>query len=302
MDKIVKILMLPKILKIFFVFTNLILFFYFVNISKIKAQNDSISKSIIQIDSIVKIDENKDFNLIYLKESFSDAQKCMYAPIKWNKKEYIKFSMATVVTGGLLFVDKPVQQFFQRNRSDASIWTTKNVLEPLGSGKYSIPLLALFYAYGKINDNNKTKSVALDGLKAFLITGICVQIPKHLFQRHRPYQTTDLNPYQWDGPLPMTNAMYHKYIKGDKTTSVPVYKSFPSGHSATSFAVATVFAEHYKEDNWIVITSYSLAALSALSRIHDNKHWISDVFVGSLLGYACGKLCVKNKKFIINVK
>ena len=49
----------------------------------------------------------------------------------------------------------------------------------------------------------------------------------------------------------------------------------------------------YKNKKWIPPVVYSIAGLSALSRIHDNAHWASDVFLGSAVGYFFGKALVK---------
>jgi membrane-associated phospholipid phosphatase len=58
----------------------------------------------------------------------------------------------------------------------------------------------------------------------------------------------------------------------------------PSGHAASAFAVATTIAGQ-SSSAAVDILAYSLAALAGLSRIHDNKHWASDVFLGSAVGY-----------------
>jgi undecaprenyl-diphosphatase len=57
--------------------------------------------------------------------------------------------------------------------------------------------------------------------------------------------------------------------------------SFPSGHSATSFACATVLAAY--APRWRV-PLFVLAALIALSRIYNGMHYPTDVLAGSALG------------------
>lgn len=64
-------------------------------------------------------------------------------------------------------------------------------------------------------------------------------------------------------------------------------KSFPSGHTSHSFTVATIANELY--GNEIGLAAYCLAALVATSRIHDNKHYLSDVIFGAALGTAVGR-------------
>ena len=60
--------------------------------------------------------------------------------------------------------------------------------------------------------------------------------------------------------------------------------SFPSGHSASAFATATVLQRHY---GWKVgVPATVLAAYVATARVHDNKHYLSDVVFGAALGIA----------------
>jgi undecaprenyl-diphosphatase len=57
--------------------------------------------------------------------------------------------------------------------------------------------------------------------------------------------------------------------------------SFPSRHTAMAF-FATYF---FKTDKKIQILLYIWATLIALSRLILNLHWLSDVLVGSIIGY-----------------
>lgn len=59
--------------------------------------------------------------------------------------------------------------------------------------------------------------------------------------------------------------------------------SFPSGHSAVSFAAVTPFAKEY-DAPWL----YGVAALGAAGRVVGRKHWVSDTVAGSVIGYAVG--------------
>ncbi|MDB5961521.1 MAG: hypothetical protein JWP59_2815, partial [Massilia sp.] len=59
--------------------------------------------------------------------------------------------------------------------------------------------------------------------------------------------------------------------------------SFPSGHSAVSFAAVTPFAKEY-DAPWL----YGVAALSSAGRVAARQHWVSDTVAGGILGYAVG--------------
>src|SRR5204863_7086276 len=62
------------------------------------------------------------------------------------------------------------------------------------------------------------------------------------------------------------------------------HHSFPSGHSASAFATAGVLQRHY---GWKVgVPATVVAAYVATSRVHDNKHYLSDVVFGAAMGIA----------------
>lgn len=63
--------------------------------------------------------------------------------------------------------------------------------------------------------------------------------------------------------------------------------SFPSGHTATSFASATVLQRHF---GWKVgVPAYGLAAYVATSRIQEKRHFLSDVAFGAAIGILAGR-------------
>jgi len=57
--------------------------------------------------------------------------------------------------------------------------------------------------------------------------------------------------------------------------------SFPSGHSATAFACATVLAAFAPR---LRVPLFVLAILIALSRLYNGDHYPTDVVAGALLG------------------
>jgi membrane-associated phospholipid phosphatase len=61
--------------------------------------------------------------------------------------------------------------------------------------------------------------------------------------------------------------------------------SFPSGHAAGAFSVATVIATRYRSHRWVPWVVYGFATAISFSRVTDSAHFPSDVFLGAALGY-----------------
>jgi undecaprenyl-diphosphatase len=66
-------------------------------------------------------------------------------------------------------------------------------------------------------------------------------------------------------------------------------RAFPSGHSASAFAIATVLALFYPRIRWWL---WLLAVGCACSRYLEGFHWVSDCWAGSILGYLSGRLAL----------
>lgn len=64
--------------------------------------------------------------------------------------------------------------------------------------------------------------------------------------------------------------------------SFPYGHSFPSGHASHAFGIAEVVRTIY--GNGAGAAFYALAVIAGVSRIHDNKHYLSDVVAGAGLG------------------
>jgi len=68
--------------------------------------------------------------------------------------------------------------------------------------------------------------------------------------------------------------------------------SFPSGHASTTFATASVLERHF---GWKAgIPTYILATYVATSRLHENRHFLSDVIFGGAVGMAAGRTVTRH--------
>ncbi|MEP6713449.1 MAG: phosphatase PAP2 family protein, partial [Ferruginibacter sp.] len=98
-------------------------------------------------------------------------------------------------------------------------------------------------------------------------SGIAVQIIKNLINSPRP-------------KLFFEHGQYLFFIDN---LSLSGYASFPSGHTATAFAIATVSMLILKNKKWNL--SFLIAAiLVGYSRIYLAQHFLLDVLTGALIG------------------
>jgi membrane-associated phospholipid phosphatase len=85
--------------------------------------------------------------------------------------------------------------------------------------------------------------------------------------------------------LAIVNSM--KFITQRERPDGSSNLSFPSGHAADAFTVATVFS-HYYGWKWGV-PLYAAATFIAVSRVEKGEHWPSDVAAGAAIGLLAGR-------------
>ncbi len=72
-----------------------------------------------------------------------------------------------------------------------------------------------------------------------------------------------------------------KYPRPDGST----YDAFPSGHTSSAFASATLLHKEYGHRSlWYSVGGYGLATGVGALRILNNRHWLSDVLFGAGVG------------------
>ena len=212
-------------------------------------------------------------NLKYAEDYFVDAGKIVASPLHWEAKDWLKAGVVLGVTSSLFLVDSPIKNFAQSHQSPVAA-KFATVGNDLGNGLYTLPPLGAFYLYGTLADDHKARRASLLALESFAISGVMVSGLKMVAERHRP--NAGDGPMAWDGP--------HLSLKN---------VSFCSGHTASSFSIATVFADTYKDNPFVAPIAYSLATITGLSRIYSNEHWSSDVFLGAALGYFVSKTVLR---------
>jgi len=216
------------------------------------------------------IDPDEVVSAAYARRLLQDAGSLLTSPPRWDAQDWLIVAGVGATTAGLMFVDKGIRHQVQKNRNEFTD-SISSVLRPLEEF-VPVALVAGMAGTGYAFDVPKLKAVSADALEASLISVGALAVPtKFLTGRSRPDKKR--------GP-----GDYRPFNLGS---------SQPSFTTANAFAVASVLSEHFPHPA-VSLLSYGLAGFAGLSRIYDDKHWASDVFLGAALGTVVGK-------FIANV-
>jgi membrane-associated phospholipid phosphatase len=130
----------------------------------------------------------------------------------------------------------------------------------IGSFPFVLAASIATYAVGRAGDHPRAKHLGNDLIEATLLSEGITQGIKVMVRRDRP-------------------------LREDGTRASGF--SFPSGHASVTFAAATVLQQHL---GWqAAVPTYSVASYVAISRLHDNRHFASDVAAGAAEGIIIGR-------------
>jgi membrane-associated phospholipid phosphatase len=165
-----------------------------------------------------------------------------------------------------MLLDHPVQRYAQHNNG-VGAGNVASVVRHFGQPEVYGGVTLGLAAVGLASGNSRiTRSAGRLGVSLLLAGGATVG-SKLLFGRPRPEQSLDADEYS-----PFSGRA-----------------SMPSGHTSMAFALATSLADDIHKP-WATVGLYGMATAVGWSRINDNRHWLTDVAAGALVGITSAKL------------
>jgi len=166
------------------------------------------------------------------------------------------------VTVGLIATDSRTSAWIKHR---GSISTMSEHVSSLGTIFGTGGVAAAFFIAGQAKNDARATETGVLAAQALIDSGIVVGVVKHITQR----------------PKPNLDGGRGQFFRGGM--------SFPSGHSASAWAVATVIAHEYEDKPLLHFGAYAAAVAVGISRYAGRAHFLSEVLVGSAIGFYTGR-------------
>jgi membrane-associated phospholipid phosphatase len=213
---------------------------------------------------------------LVIPNGLSDQKRIWLFPLKLFKGEDLVPTAAIVAaTVGLAALDPYTAPAF-RNTTAFNGFNKIFTGDATTYATLAAPLA--MYVGGMFLKDSKMKSTALLAGEAVGDSYIVTTVMKDIDRRLRP--------------IAVANGDYRDTWFQDNSHPGLSDGSFPSGHAIAAFSVATVMARQYKNHKWVPYVAYGLAGLVGFSRLTLSAHFLSDVFMGSALGYTIARFDV----------
>ena len=139
------------------------------------------------------------------------------------------------------------------------------VISYAGSAYGVAAVAGAFYIFGRANHNSRARETGVLAAEALIDSAIVGTSIKAITQRTRPSGGQSRSDF-FDGG-----------------------SSFPSGHSIEAWTLATVIANEYHDHLPVQIAAYGIASAVSVARFTGRNHYLSDVLIGSAVGYGIGR-------------
>jgi len=213
----------------------------------------------------------------FVKTVGSDILRVATSPLRMSKNDGLQLLAFTAITTGFVSkVDSPIDEEFGIEVDNSYLLPARGlarigeVYDHISPKRFSTALSIAMLTGGLAFKDKKLLETTRLMFESLVITQLLTSWSKDLFGRARPY--TGKGPHHFE--------LF-------AASGAQEFRSMPSGHTSSAFAMMTVIAERY-DQWWVKIPAYTFAISVACQRMHSRQHWASDVIVGAGIGYWVG--------------
>lgn len=197
-----------------------------------------------------------------------ETGKYYSAPFSWNSNDLITLGIISAGTITLMQFDDNIKNEFSKINSEKDNWLME-------AGRYwgeplpSLALSGILLIHGISTNNLSTKKIGFEIAQSFIYSVSVTSVLKISIGRARPYTGNSSATFS---PFALHNSNW----------------SLPSGHSTVAFSLSTILAAN-TNNNFLKVAAFIPAVLTITSRMYQDYHWASDVFLGAAIGYFTAK-------------
>ncbi|MEP6764015.1 MAG: phosphatase PAP2 family protein [Gemmatimonadaceae bacterium] len=205
----------------------------------------------------------------------ADTSTTTQRPAWFTRRDLLHIGVAAVGVGVVSLADERIARGIQGStlRSNPGLQNTANFIQRFGDPG-ALVISASLYVVGTASHRPGLADASLHSTESIIASGAITQVLKLTVGRERPNLSHD------------ENAFAFHPAHGYQTD----FNSFPSGHTTAAFAAATAFSDelhrtHAGAAKVATPVLYGVATLVGASRMYNDRHWLSDVVGGALIGH-----------------
>ncbi|WP_368671737.1 phosphatase PAP2 family protein [Lewinella sp. W8] len=177
-------------------------------------------------------------------------------PLKWRGKQWLTAGGIALGTVGLFLIEEDVNPYFARQETKVPRLLDRFAFY-FGKPQYNYGLTAGIYTVGLLTENPRMRRTGMVLIASATAAGLIQTVSKTVLGRARP--STGVGNSDFD------------FFNG-----TPDYHSFPSGHTVLAVVTAHALAKQTRNP-WLKGGIYAVGAITPLSRLWTEAHWLSDV-------------------------
>ena len=247
-----------------------------------------------QVNESVSASKSESSSLSYIKSYWHSGLTVLGQPLHYDWKDWTVLGGVAAATTLAFVYDDEIYDYIDKTFTNSQSNTISQYTDIFGEELFIVPSIAVTYAIGAIDKNQRLENMSLATLQSFIFAEVASAGIKLLTCRERPDANSQQPTANSQWPMANSQIWLGPFATFEST-------SFVSGHATRVFALATTVAGFYPEKKWLGVVSYSLATAASLGRVISKEHWTSDVIVGAALGYFIGRGVVKFNEKIGNI-
>jgi membrane-associated phospholipid phosphatase len=198
----------------------------------------------------------------FFKNVLRDQKAIWTSPFRLRGRDARWLAPLGIGTAALIATDRSTGDEIAESRKQLN---ASRIASYAGSAYGAGGVALTFYLFGRAKHNERARETGLLGAEALVDSALVVTALKEITQRSRPLAGKNRGDF-FDGG-----------------------SSFPSGHSIEAWSLATVIANEYHDRRLVQVVAYGIAGAVSVARFTGQNHYLSDILVGSAMGYGIGR-------------